>query len=901
MKNTFLLEKFRRYCGTLDIDSMLVNTQALLECELPQTFSAYHAAADKALELIKNAGIPNGEKITFAADGKTAFQDKITPIGWEATYGTLEIKSASALPTGTILADYTRHPFELIKGSTGTAQEGEDVEIISYSAMLAGADVTGALVMSPANAGPVYNYLSTALDLGARGFVSDYAMNSNTRPDGIQWCNAYTEHNNWHVNSGDRPFIAFAISPANGKKLRQSLDSGSVICHISSDARRVESTVDVVTALVPGKSKKEFWILAHLYEPLSNDNSSGVAAAIETARAIMAQGTPDYSLRIVFGLELYGFCAYAHHRGNRCLADEVIGGCNYDAMYLHPGWKIKLCNAGAGTPTFANLILQELFDTLQGEQDVPELLFYDSFDAMYQDDSSLSDSTTGVATVWPLRLQDGTALWHNSEQDMSYIGKKEFTIGCAINTTIVDSCVNPRMEVAQNFPANAGAALKKELARAVGSQKEHLLRRKDILCANAGTLDERFDEIKQRVNAVLEEEFAKLEPQLNDEIPHSPWRDYAELITVSRVTTGFPYDLAALPPRERRGLPGAVIYGPLGVMLANMDGKRDLATVIRRAEHEISRLLPENEIKKLLSAIFFLADNGYLSLNGFKGVTKADIVSALRSAGVERGDFLLVHSSLSAFGYISGGGNTIIEAFKEAVGEEGTFLLPSFNYAFANIGGPCRSPIFRPYDPNDLDAIWTGTLPKILLKNFPDAVRSAHITHSWCGCGKDALAATAAARPCDPPAGKSSPLDYALKAGGKIIHFGNKIGSTTFLHYVETCLDLPGLADTLCMVRGADGELYPAAVPKNLPGCRDFYSSSKGVAKIFKKAQEEKGFQITKVQLAQGEICVMDIKQLYDIAVEFATKDPFILLHDEGQCRSCDHLRKVYIQQHKQR
>ncbi len=900
MKNTFLLEKFRNFRDTLDIDSMLKNTEALLKCELPQNFSAYHAAADKTLELIQAAGIPNGEKITFPADGKTAFQDKITPIGWEVSYGKLEIKSASAIAPGTILADYTRHPFELIKGSVGTAPGGEDVEIVSYRAMLAGADVTGALVMSPANTGPIYSYLSTALDLGARGFVTDYAMNSNTQPDGIQWCNAYTEHNNWHANCGDRSFIAFAISPANGKKLRQSLDAGSVFCHIESDARRVESTVDVVTALVPGKSSKEFWILAHLYEPLSNDNSSGVAAAIETARSIMNNGTPDYSLRIVFGLELYGFCAYAHHRGNRNLSDEVIGGCNYDAMYLHPGWKLKLCHAGAGTPTFANLILHELFDTLQGEPGVPELLCFDSFDAMYQDDSSLSDSTTGVATVWPLRLQDGSALWHNSMQDMSYIGKEEFAIGCAINATIVDSCVNPDLQTMKNFPANAAEALKKEVSRAVGSHREHLLRRKEIITDCAATLDERFDEVKQEIFHALDTTFAALEPDLADDIPHSLWRDYARQITVSRVTTGFPYDLAALPPRERRGLPGAVIYGPLGIMLANMDGKRDLATVIRRAEHEISRLMPENEIKKLLSAIFFLADHGYLSLNGFAGVTKADIVAALRNAGVKEGDFLLVHSSLSAFGYISGGGNTVIEALKEAVGNSGTFLLPSFNYAFVNIGGPCGTPIYRPYDPKDLDAIWTGTLPKILLKNFPDAVRSAHITHSWCGCGKDAAAACASALPCDPPAGKSSPLDYALKAGGKIIHFGNKIGSTTFLHYVETCLDLPGLADTLCMVRGVDGELYPAAVPKNLPGCRDFYSSNRGPAKIFSKAQAEKGLTITRSQLSLGEICVMDIKELYSCAVELAEADPFILLHDEGTCRSCDHLRRVYIQKQKQ-
>lgn len=899
MNNAFLLENFRKFRAEMDIDTLLSNTDALLKCELPQTFSAYHAAAEKTLDIIKASGIPNVEKISFPADGKTAYQDKITPIGWEASNGKLVIKSSNGFPPGTVLADYEHHPFELIKGSVGTAPEGEEVEIISYSAMLAGADVTGALVMSPDNYGPVYDYLSTALDLGARGFVSDFAMNSDSRSHGIQWCNAYTEHNNWHANTGDRPFIAFAISPSNGKKLRKALNAGPVVCHISSDARRVESTVDVVTAMIPGKSSKEFWILAHLYEPLSNDNSSGVAAAIETAKMIMAKGTPDYSLRIIFGLEFYGFAAYAHLRGNRTLANEVIGACNYDAMLVRSDWKLKLCHAGAGTPCFGNFILKDLFDTLPQEAGIPELLFYDSFDAMYQDDAFLSDSTTGVATMWPMRLQDGSALWHNSEQTMDYIDPAAFTVACAFNTVLVDACVNLRKENFANIPANCAALLKAELGRAVGSQLEHLQRRKDILAANVATLDERFAELKSAAVDVLKAEFAQLSQNLSDEIPHSPWRDYAANIVLSRAAVGLPYDLANCPPRKRRALPNGLLYGPLAGILANLDGKRDLAEAIRMTEHEISRLLPENEIKKQISAIFFLADNGYLSFENFTGISKDDIVSALRNAGIKEGDFLLVHSSLSSFGYINGGGMTVIEALKEAVGENGTFLLPSFNYAFANIGGPNALPIYRPYDKNDIDSIWTGTLPKIFLKNFPDAPRSAHITHSWCGWGKDAASACAVSAPDDPPAGESSPLDHALKAKGKIVHLGNKIGSTTFLHYVETRLDLPGLADTLCMVRGAEGAIYPVAVPKNLPGCREFYGKERNSAKIFRLAQGKYAMEISESTLGIGKISVMDIEKLYNVTADLAASDPFILLHDEGCCRSCDKLRKIYRQKHK--
>ena len=58
-----------------------------------------------------------------------------------------------------------------------------------------------------------------------------------------------------------------------------------------------------------------------------------------------------------------------------------------------------------------------------------------------------------------------------------------------------------------------------------------------------------------------------------------------------------------------------------------------------------------------------------------KPVTKNEIIIALRSVGLEPGDIVMVHTSLSGIGYVCGGAQTVIEALIEVVGEDGTIMM----------------------------------------------------------------------------------------------------------------------------------------------------------------------------------------------------------------------------------
>lgn len=59
--------------------------------------------------------------------------------------------------------------------------------------------------------------------------------------------------------------------------------------------------------------------------------------------------------------------------------------------------------------------------------------------------------------------------------------------------------------------------------------------------------------------------------------------------------------------------------------------------------------------------------------------TVASLRDDLAGLGIAPGDLLLVHSSLSALGWVCGGPVTVVEALRAAIGPAGTLVMPSFS------------------------------------------------------------------------------------------------------------------------------------------------------------------------------------------------------------------------------
>ena len=165
-------------------------------------------------------------------------------------------------------------------------------------------------------------------------------------------------------------------------------------------------------------------------------------------------------------------------------------------------------------------------------------------------------------------------------------------------------------------------------------------------------------------------------------------------------------------------------------------------------------------------------------------VTKQGIISGLKGLGLTRGAAVLVHSSLSSFGYVEGGADAVIDALLEVVGSQGTVLVPTLtgSEALSADNPPVFDPLHTP--------CWTGTIPETFRRRT-GAVRSHHPTHSVAAIGAQAQELTAGHETCITPCGPNSPYGRIANAGGFILLIGVGHESNTTFHLVEEIVGVP--------------------------------------------------------------------------------------------------------------
>jgi len=161
-------------------------------------------------------------------------------------------------------------------------------------------------------------------------------------------------------------------------------------------------------------------------------------------------------------------------------------------------------------------------------------------------------------------------------------------------------------------------------------------------------------------------------------------------------------------------------------------------------------------------------------------VTQQAIVEGLRSVGISEGDTALVHSSLSAFGYVQGGADAVIDALLEALGPSGTLVLPTFTWddfhakrhvTFDLANTPCE----------------TGRIPEIFRKR-PGVIRSRHICHSVAAIGPHAQDVIGEGVRSF---GVGSTFDQLYQLDSWVLLLGVSFGVCTALHMVEEFMQVP--------------------------------------------------------------------------------------------------------------
>ena len=179
------------------------------------------------------------------------------------------------------------------------------------------------------------------------------------------------------------------------------------------------------------------------------------------------------------------------------------------------------------------------------------------------------------------------------------------------------------------------------------------------------------------------------------------------------------------------------------------------------------------------------------------GVTSEDIRVGLEDFGLGSGDRIMVHSSLSSFGWVEGGAKAVIKALMDLVGTEGTILMPSFNH---------RAP-FQEGGSGIFDSLKTpcenGRIPDTFWR-MPNVRRSLNPTHPFAAWGKDSERYTKDHHNTL-TMGENSPLDLIARDGGYQLNIGTTHNTTTAKHVAETINRAPCL--------GYRTEMYPVKLP----------------------------------------------------------------------------------------
>jgi aminoglycoside 3-N-acetyltransferase len=161
-------------------------------------------------------------------------------------------------------------------------------------------------------------------------------------------------------------------------------------------------------------------------------------------------------------------------------------------------------------------------------------------------------------------------------------------------------------------------------------------------------------------------------------------------------------------------------------------------------------------------------------------VTEAMIVTVLQQNGIKTGDTIMLHSSLSKIGYVEGGAGTLINAFLQTVGTEGTLMMPAFSAVGYNYDYLRTNPVFDVKQTPSKMGIVTETFRK-----QPNVLRSLHPTDSVSATGKQALYLVKDHFAQLTPYNANSPFYRLCQWKGKILMIGVDLNSLTNLHTLE--------------------------------------------------------------------------------------------------------------------
>ncbi|WP_340381375.1 AAC(3) family N-acetyltransferase [Streptomyces sp. SS7] len=181
-------------------------------------------------------------------------------------------------------------------------------------------------------------------------------------------------------------------------------------------------------------------------------------------------------------------------------------------------------------------------------------------------------------------------------------------------------------------------------------------------------------------------------------------------------------------------------------------------------------------------------------------VTRQTLAAQLRDLGVEPGEILLVHSSLSSLGWVCGGSVAVVQGLRDALGPHGTLVVPTQTGELSDPQEWGRPPVppewwetiratMPAYDPLVTPSRGLGVIPETV-RTWPGAVRSAHPQTSFAALGARAAEIVEDHAP-DCRLGERSPLARLERLGARVLLLGTGYDTCTSFHLAEYRIPAP--------------------------------------------------------------------------------------------------------------
>jgi aminoglycoside 3-N-acetyltransferase len=183
-------------------------------------------------------------------------------------------------------------------------------------------------------------------------------------------------------------------------------------------------------------------------------------------------------------------------------------------------------------------------------------------------------------------------------------------------------------------------------------------------------------------------------------------------------------------------------------------------------------------------------------------VTRHTLAAQLRALGIEPGEILLLHSSLSSLGWVCGGPVAVVRGLLDVLGPRGTLVVPTQSGDLSDPAVWSNPPVPREwwetiratmpvYDPLITPSLGVGVIPETV-RTWPGALRSAHPQTSFAALGARAAEIVEGHAP-DCRLGERSPLARLEALDARVLLLGAGYGTCTAFHLAEYRIPSPSV------------------------------------------------------------------------------------------------------------